>query len=529
MILELLIILPLLAGIASWIPVFRGTLWSRWVCLVGLAADLLLILLLLVEHSPHFSSSAWILRADYEWVPQWGIGFQLSMDGLSLLMIILTICLGIAAVVCSWKEIQQNVGFFHFNLMSCLAGIIGVFLATDLILFYVFWEVMLIPMYLLIGIWGHENRIYAAIKFFIFTQAGGLFMLIAILGLYFVHGQMTGAYTFNYFELLGTSIVESTAFILMLGFFVAFAVKLPAVPFHTWLADAHTEAPTAGSVILAGLLLKTGGYGLIRFILPLFPEASKMLAPIAMTAGVVGIIYGATLAFAQTDLKRLVAYTSISHLGFVLLGVFAGTDLAMLGAIVQMIAHGISTSALFIIVGMLQERIGTRDLNQMGGFWATAPRMSGLALIFVLASLGLPGLGNFVGEFLVLAGTYQANPWMTVPAATGLILSVIYSLRIMARVFYGPKESDRSIQDLSIRETGLIAALVIAIIWLGVFPQTVINAANATVKAIHGKTGIHATASIGEQFSSITLSNVSGSAGSNIKVNGVAQQNRIQR
>src|SRR5208337_3244544 len=243
---------------------------------------------------------------------------------------------------------------------------------------------MLVPMYLLIGIWGHENRIYAAIKFFIFTQAGGLFMLIAILGFYFVHGQMTESYTFNYFELLGTSLTKSTAFLLMLGFFIAFAVKLPAVPFHTWLADAHTEAPTAGSVILAGLLLKTGGYGLIRFILPLFPEASKMLAPIAMTAGVVGIIYGALLAFSQTDLKRLVAYTSISHLGFVLLGVFAGNDLAILGAIVQMIAHGISTGALFILVGMLQERIGTRDMNQMGGLWATVPRMSGMALVFVL-------------------------------------------------------------------------------------------------------------------------------------------------
>ncbi len=270
----------------------RGTLWSRWICLIGLFADVLIILFIWVEHSPQLSSSAWIFTAAYEWVPQWGMRFQLSMDGLSLLMVTLTVFLGITAVVCSWTEIQENVGFFHFNLMSCLAGVIGVFLATDLILFYVFWEAMLIPMYLLIGIWGHENRIYAAIKFFIFTQAGGLFMLIAILGLYFVHGQMTELYTFNYFELLGTPLIKSTAFLLMLGFFIAFAVKLPAVPFHTWLADAHTEAPTAGSVILAGLLLKTGGYGLIRFILPLFPEASKMLAPIAMTAGVIGIIYG---------------------------------------------------------------------------------------------------------------------------------------------------------------------------------------------------------------------------------------------
>jgi len=545
MILTLLIILPLLAGVASWMSASRGTLWSRCICLIGLFADVLIILFIWVEHSPQLSSS-WIFTANYEWVPQWGMGFQLSMDGLSLLMVTLTLFLGITAVVCSWTEIQENVGFFHFNLMSCLAGVIGVFLATDLILFYVFWEAMLIPMYLLIGIWGHENRIYAAIKFFIFTQAGGLFMLIAILGLYFVHGQMTESYTFNYFELLGTPLTKSTAFLLMLGFFIAFAVKLPAVPFHTWLADAHTEAPTAGSVILAGLLLKTGGYGFIRFILPLFPEASKMLAPIAMTAGVIGIIYGGMLAFAQTDLKRLVAYTSISHLGFVLLGVFAGNDLAISGAIVQMIAHGISTGALFILVGMLQERIGTRDLNQMGGLWTTVPRMSGMALIFVLASLGLPGLGNFIGEFLVLVGTYEANPWMSVPAASGLILSVVYSLRIMARVFYGPKKSEQSIQDLSIRETGLIAALVLAIVWLGIFPQTVINVANTTVKAIQNKTGMNATASICHQAATritiagtdklkafciptINRNRISDPPDSDTKGIGVAQNNGIQR
>ncbi len=546
MILILLIIVPLLAGVASWMAASRGTLWSRWICLIGLLTDALIILVLWLECSPQLSSSSWILTVDHEWVPQWGMGLQFSMDGLSLLMVTLTVFMGITAVICSWTEIQENVGFFHFNLMSCLAGIIGVFLATDLILFYVFWEVMLIPMYLLIGIWGHENRIYAAIKFFIFTQAGGLFMLIAILGLYFVHGQMTESYTFNYFELLGTSLTKSTAFLLMLGFFIAFAVKLPAVPFHTWLADAHTEAPTAGSVILAGLLLKTGGYGLIRFILPLFPEASKMLAPIAMTAGVIGIIYGALLAFAQTDLKRLVAYTSISHLGFVLLGVFAGNDLAILGAIVQMIAHGISTGALFILVGMLQERIGTRDMNQMGGLWATVPRMSGMALVFVLASLGLPGLANFIGEFLVLVGTYEANPWMTVAAASGLILSVVYSLRIMARVFYGPKKSGQSIRDLSIRETGLMAAMVLATFWLGIFPQTMIDVANTTVKAIQNKTGIQATVSIVHQaatgvtiagtdeleafsISSINWNRITDPTDSNTKGNGLALNNGIQR
>lgn len=488
MILIWLIVIPLLAGILSWISSRRSALWSRWICLIGLFADIWLVLFLWIGYSNQLSSSIWIATTDLQWVPQWGIRFQLYMDGLSLLMVALTVFLGIAAVVCSWTEIRERVGFFHFNLMACLAGIIGVFLATDLVLFYFFWEAMLVPMYLLIGIWGHENRIYAAIKFFIFTQAGGLFMLVAILGLSFVHGQTTGTYTFNYFELLGNSVAGWTALGLMLGFFIAFAVKLPAVPFHTWLADAHTEAPTAGSVILAGLLLKTGGYGLIRFILPLFPEASKVWAPVAMTAGVIGILYGATMAFAQTDLKRLVAYTSISHLGFVLLGVFSGNDLALSGAVMQMIAHGIGTGALFILVGMLQERLGTRDLGKMGGLWTTAPRMSGVTLIFVLASLGLPGLGSFIGEFLVLAGTYQANVWMAAAAAIGLVLSTVYSLRIMARAFYGETRPELSIQDFSMREAGLMAPMVLVMVWLGMFPQTVLNAAVPTVKTIQNRT-----------------------------------------
>ncbi|HTY26156.1 MAG TPA: NADH-quinone oxidoreductase subunit M [Desulfomonilaceae bacterium] len=487
MILILLIIIPVIASIGSWISAGRNAEWPRWICLTALFADMLIILFLWTEHSQQAASAEsalWLAAVNLRWIPQLGIGFQLAMDGLSLLMVALTVLLGMAAVVCSWTEIQERVGFFHFNLMACLAGIIGVFLATDLVLFYIFWEVMLVPMYFLIGIWGHENRIYAAIKFFIFTQAGGLFMLMAILGLYFVHGLHAGVYTFNYFEMLGTPLPALVGFGLMLGFFIAFAVKLPAVPFHTWLADAHTEAPTAGSVILAGLLLKTGGYGLIRFILPLFPEALDVWAPFAMGIGVVGIIYGALMAFAQTDLKRLVAYTSISHLGFVLLGVFTRNDLALFGAVMQMICHGISTGALFILVGIVQERIGTRDLNQMGGLWSVVPRMSGVTLIFALASLGLPGLGNFVGEFLVLVGTFGTSPWMAAPAAVGLVLSVVYSLRIMGKAFYGPKKLEQPIQDLSPRETCLAASLIVAIIWLGVFPQVVLNTVSPTVKAI---------------------------------------------
>lgn len=490
MILIWLIIIPLVAGIASWVSGSRSRLWSRWISLIALVTELLIVLFLWIEclQPPSISeNSVWIASVNLKWIPQLGIGFRLAMDGLSLLMIALTAFLGIAAIICSWTEIKDKVGFFHFNLMACLAGIVGVFLAMDLILFYFFWEVMLIPMYFLIGIWGHENRIYAAIKFFIFTQAGGLLMLMSILGLYFTHGHNTGVYTFNYFELLGTSFPAWSSLALMLGFFIAFAVKLPAVPFHPWLADAHTEAPTAGSVILAGLLLKTGGYGLIRFVLPLFPEAAHAWALVAMTMGVIGIIYGALLAFAQTDLKKLVAYTSVSHLGFVLLGVFTFNELAMQGAVMQMVCHGISTGALFIIVGLLRERIGTRDLNSMGGLWAAVPRISGVTLVFALASLGIPGLGNFVGEFLVLVGTYSANAWMAVPAAVGLVLAAVYSLRIMAKAFYGPIKEHHQIPDLLPRETFLMAAMIIAIVWLGLFPQAVLNVTQPALRAIQNQ------------------------------------------
>lgn len=491
-----LIIIPLLAGIAAWTSARYSDLWPRWISLAALGLEIAILAVLWLGHSNPIAPgeySTWLATTNLKWVPQLGIGFSLAMDGLSLLMVALTAFLGIAAVLCSWTEIRTSIGFFHFNLMACLAGIVGVFLATDLILFYVFWEVMLVPMYFLIGIWGHENRIYASVKFFIFTQAGGLLMLMAILGLYFSHGQITGVYTFNYFELLGTSLPEWPSLLMMLGFFAAFSVKLPAVPFHVWLPDAHTEAPTAGSVILAGLLLKTGAYGLIRFVLPLFPMVTHFLATPAMIMGVVGIIYGAMMAFAQTDLKRLVAYSSVSHLGFVLLGIFASNELALQGAVMQMICHGISTGALFILVGMIQERTGTRDLNFMGGLWTSIPRIGAIGLFFALASLGLPGLGNFVGEFLVLLGVYQACPLMALPAALGIVMAVIYSLRIVNRAFYGPSDENRIIHDLWPREAMVMSSMIFMILWLGLFPQAALNIAKPSLKFIREKSGIRLT------------------------------------
>jgi len=389
--------------------------------------------------------------------------------------VLLTLFLGIVSVLASWTEITKGVGFFHFNLLWILAGIIGVFLAIDLFLFYFAWELMLVPMYFLIAIWGHERRVYAATKFFLFTQLSGLLMLIAILALYFAHHRATGIYTFEYTELLGTPLDPLTAMWIMLGFFIAFAVKLPMVPLHTWLADAHTEAPTAGSVILAGLLLKTGAYGLIRFAVPLFPDASRAFAPVAMTLAVIGILYGAILAFAQTDLKRLVAYTSISHLGFVLLGIYAANAIALQGALMTMICHGISTGALFVVAGALQDRMHTREMGAMGGLWDSVPRLSGVALFFALASLGLPGLGDFIGEFLVLLGTYRVNVAMAAVAAAGILAATFYALRLVQQAFQGPNTHNWQLPDLAIREGLMLGVMIALLLWLGLYPQPVFH------------------------------------------------------
>jgi NADH-quinone oxidoreductase subunit M len=480
MILLWLIIMPFAGGIFAWALSRWGSSWSRWVSLAAMAGDLVLALILWTQYYAQFgftASGPWLVQFNRPWIPALGINFHLAIDSLSLLLIVLTAFLGILSVACSWTEIQTRVGFFHFNLLWVLAGLIGVFSALDLFLFYFFWEMMLVPMYFLIVIWGHERRVYASVKFFIFTQLSGLLMLLAILGLYFIHGRNTGVYTFDYPQLLGTALPSSAAMWLMLGFLIAFAVKLPVVPVHTWLPDAHTEAPTAGSVVLAGLLLKTGAYGLLRFVVPLFPQAALDFRPVAMALAVIGILYGALMAFAQTDLKRLVAYTSISHMGFVLLGVFAWNELALQGAVVQMICHGISTGALFILVGALQERIHTRDVTRMGGLWSTAPRMGGVGLLFALASLGLPGLGNFVGEFLVLIGTYQRSVPMAILATVGLVTATVYSLWMIQVTFHGPNKKGWKLTDFSGREMAIVTAMIAAIVWLGLYPQPVLNTA----------------------------------------------------
>ena len=474
------------SGFISWIAGKLHNDAPRWIALAALLINSVLLIIVWVKSMAMADlniANKWFLEFDREWIPFFGIRFHLAMDGLSLLLLLLTNLLGILSVMISWNEIKQRTGFFHFNILFILAGISGVFLAEDLFLFYFFWEVMLIPMYFLIAIWGHENRVYASYKFFLFTQGGGLLMLLSILGLYFHHAGITGVYTFDIMELLKHSSSTPWAGLIMAGFLIAFGVKIPAIPLHTWLPDAHTEAPTAGSIILAGLMLKTGVYGLIRIVIPLFPALSLNIAPFAMTVGIVGVLYGAKLAFAQTDLKRLVAYTSVSHMGFIILGLYSFNSIAFRGAIMQIIAHALSTGGLFVIAGIVQERLHTRDLKNMGGLWNDMPGLGGFSFVFVMASLGLPALANFVAEFMILLGTYLSNPAFGIFAALGLIFSVIYSLRIMQKVFFGPKLGTYKTHDINIREIVILSSLLIPIVYFGIFPKPVFRTLATPVNA----------------------------------------------
>jgi NADH-quinone oxidoreductase subunit M len=489
MILVWLLVVPLLGGLLAWPADRISPVLPRVISLAALLIDLILLLPLLhgTNTAGMITPGHWLAAFDARWIPAFGISFRLDLDGLSWLLIVLTVLIGLISVVVSWREIDENIGFFHANLLWSLAGSIGVFLALDLFLFFFFWEVMLVPMYFVIAIWGHENRRRAALKFFLFTQGSGLLMLLSILALVFLHDQQTGTLTFDYFTLLANQPTGRFGMLVMLGFFVAFLVKLPSFPVHTWLPETHTEAPTAGSVILASILLKTAGYGLMRFAVPLFVAASHHIAAIAMALGVISIFYGAILAYGQTDLKKLVAYSSISHMGFVLVGIYTFNALAWQGVVILMIAHGVSTGALFITVGSIQKRLHTRDLGRMGGLWTDLPRLSAFGTFFVLASMGLPGLGNFVGEFLILRGAYAVAPTIAILAAVGLIPAALYSLIAIQRAFHGPASIPRNghdtvpghnpIADFGLRETAMMLVLGAAIIGIGIYPQPLLTIA----------------------------------------------------
>lgn len=480
-----LLVLPFVGGLLAWQSERISPLAPRWVALVTMLAFLGLTLGLWSAHRPETllpvaGVPVWQLEFIAPWIPYFGINFHLALDGLSLVMLLLTGALGSLAVLSSWGETARRPGLFHLSLLANLGGVAGVFLAVDLFLYFVFWEIMLVPMVFLIALWGHDGangrtRVQAAMRFFVYTQASGLLLLLAILGLVIAHYQNTQVLTFAYSALLGTSLAPWLEMTLMLGFFVAFAVKLPVVPVHGWLADAHAQAPTGGSVDLAGILLKTAGYGLLRFGVPLFPSAAADFAPIAMALGVFGVAYGAFVACAQTDIKRLVAYTSVSHMGFVLIGVYSGSLVALQGSVVLMLAHGLSAGALFLICGLLYQRLHTRDLREMGGLWSRMRYLPPITLFFAAASMGLPGLGNFVGEILVLLGAFKDFPVMAILAASSFIFSAVYGLLLMQRAFYGPARTEAPLPDVSSRELLLLMPLLLGLLWLGLAPQAIFD------------------------------------------------------
>jgi NADH-quinone oxidoreductase subunit M len=421
------------------------------------------------------------------WMPNLGVGYHVGIDGISLLLVLLTTFLTPIALASAWNAIEQAQKEFVIAMLVLETGMLGVFVALDLFLFFVFWEAMLIPMYFIIGVWGGANRVYAAIKFVLYTMVGSALMLVAILAFYYQHGAATGIYTFDVPTLARYVLAPGLGQnLLFLAFALAFAIKVPLFPFHTWLPDAHVEAPTAGSVILAGVLLKMGTYGFLRFCLPLFPDATVAFGPLIFALAVIGIIYGAWVSTVQPDLKKLVAYSSVSHLGFVMLGLFTLTQAGLVGGVIQMINHGLSTGALFLMVGMIYERRHTRLIAEFGGLWAIIPAFSALFLLVCLSSLGLPGLNGFVGEFLVLVGAFQVNGWLAAVATTGIIFAAVYLLWMYQRVAFGEirHEANRHLRDLSPREWALLIPIIVMIIWIGVYPRTFTSKTEATIQAL---------------------------------------------
>lgn len=456
----------------------------RWTALVTSLVTFGLSLWVLTQFDPAKSAN---MAIELPWFRLAGVPIQFFMgvDGLSILMVLLTTFITPVAILSTWRALQEQVKGFMIFFLLLEMGMLGVFLALDMVLFYIFWEFTLIPMYFLIGIWGGERRIYASIKFFLFTMGGSILMLLAILFL----GLQAG--TFSQPQLAAhREIYAAAEMVLFLAFAVAFAVKVPIFPLHTWLPDAHVEAPTAGSVILAAVMLKMGVYGFLRFNLPLFPEASVKAAPYIAILAIIGILYGGAVAFAQKDAKKLVAYSSVAHLGFVMLGIFAFNVEGLSGAVLQMVNHGISTGALFLLVGMIYERRHTRELDAFGGIWKVMPVYAGLTLLVTLSSMGLPGLNGFVGEFTILVGAFGSkvlgSPWFAGVATLGVIVAAVYLLKMFEKIFLGPLSLDenRTLKDLNLREILTVAPLVVLIFWIGIYPKPFFDLINPAVEQL---------------------------------------------
>lgn len=470
-ILSTLLWLPLAGALLCLLVGSRSPIAPRWVALSAAVAVFFGTLLLTLAHD---RSGGWMLLEDYAWIEAFGIRYSLGLDGISLLLILLTAFLQVMAILVSWQQ-EKAPGVFFALLLLLETAAIGVLLALDLILFYLFWELMLIPMFFLIGIWGYQRRFYAAVKFFLFTLIGSLCLLLAVISLYLIHGAQTGVYTFALEALKQTELSSGQEMLFFLCFMAAFVVKVPLFPFHSWLPDAHAEGPVAGSVDLAGLLLKTGVYGMIRFAFPLFPVAAQKSLPVLAVLALIGLFYAAWVAFQQLDIKRIVAFSSISHLGFVILGLAAWNQTSVEGSLLLMINHAITTAGLFAVIAMIQHRTGTRNLDQLGGLWKSQPNMSAFFLLFCMASLGLPGLANFAGEILILIGVFSAKPLWAIFAVGGILLSAIYTLRMVQGTLWGTNCEPFDRRDLLQREWLILIPLALLVVVLGCYPQPILD------------------------------------------------------
>lgn len=471
-------ILTIVAGLPAFIALILLPIKNeRLFKVVSLIGSLLTFTVSLPLYFAFQTNSEFQFTELCNWIPAIGASYNLGIDGISLFMVLLTTFLTPIIILSSWNSVKKSMKGFLIAMLMLETGILGAFMALDLLLFYMFWEVMLIPMYFLIGIWGGERRIYAAIKFVLYTVVGSLLMLVAILFIYYYHGGLTGDYTFNLLKIQQIHIPLGYQTWLFLAFGLSFAIKAPIFPFHTWLPDAHVEAPTGGSVILAGVLLKMGTYGFLRFCLPLFPHAVEKFTPLLLTLGVIGIIYGALVAMVQPDMKKLVAYSSVSHLGFVIIGVFSMNAQGVAGGVIQMVNHGLSTGALFLLVGMIYERRHTRLISEFGGLAKQLPIFTVFFMIATLSSIGLPGLNGFVGEYLILLGAFLHDKTYAIFATSGVILAAVYMLYMFQRVMFGKLENEKNkkLADLSAREICLMVPILALIILIGVYPGFILR------------------------------------------------------
>jgi len=456
----------------------------RWIANLVALAGFLVSLPLWFQYD--LTNPGWQFQEHAPWIPSIGASYFLAVDGFSALMVLLTTLMGVIAILSSWTAITERVKEYYIFLLVLQTGMIGAFVSLDFLLFFLFWEVMLVPMYFLIGVWGGGRRLYSAIKFFLYTLVGSVVMLLGILALYFYNYQVSGAYTFDVTVFQQLNLPFDLQWWIFLSFFLGFAIKVPMFPFHTWLPDAHTDAPTAGSVILAAVLLKMGTYGFIRFSLPILPEATAHFVPMMVTLSIIGIIYGALVALAQHDWKRLVAYSSVSHMALVMLGMFALTPVGITGSIVQQLNHGISTGALFLIVGIVYERRHTREISEYGGLSKVMPVYAAVFLIMTLSSIGMPALNGFIGEILILQGVFVVNKAWAAVAASGIVLGAAYMLWLYQRTMFGKIENPKNegLKDLNLREFATFAPLIVLAIWIGIYPKPFLDRLDTSVAKV---------------------------------------------